>query len=53
MARHAYMRALGLAMRHRLVVSVIALLVIFSSVPCIARSSRSSFRPTWTKPNLK
>jgi len=42
---NAYMRALGLAMRHRLVVSVIALLVIFSSVP-LYRAVKQEFIPS-------
>jgi HAE1 family hydrophobic/amphiphilic exporter-1 len=41
----AYMRALGLAMRHRVIVSVIALLVIFSSVP-LYRAVKQEFIPT-------
>ena len=41
----AYMRALGLAMRHRVIVSVIALLVIFSSVP-LYRTVKQEFIPT-------
>jgi len=41
----AYMRALGLAMRHRAIVSVIALLVIFSSVP-LYRAVKQEFIPT-------
>src|SRR6185295_4505467 len=41
----AYMRALGLAMRHRGIVSVIALLVIFSSVP-LYRAVKQEFIPT-------
>ena len=41
----AYMRALGLAMRHRVIVSVIALLVISSSVP-LYRAVKQEFIPS-------
>jgi hydrophobe/amphiphile efflux-1 (HAE1) family protein len=41
----AYMRALGLAMRHRVIVSVVALIVIFSSIP-LYRAVKQEFIPT-------